>query len=83
MYGMYLEYDKPGFTEIKSQMESLNATKSNNSQIYLIRTNNQWFVFLVRFVLGMLEHIFGPHSFRQTIQYFMSSKYVHALNIIL
>jgi len=36
MYGMYLEYDKPGFTEIKSQMEALNATKSNNSQIYLI-----------------------------------------------
>lgn len=28
MYGMYLEYDKPGFTEIKSQMEALNATKS-------------------------------------------------------
>lgn len=35
---------------------------------------------LVRFVLGMLEHIFGPHSFRQTIQYFMSSKYVYNLN---
>lgn len=59
MYGMYLEYDKPGFTEIKSQMEALNATK-------------------IRFVLGMLEHIFGPHSFRQTIQYFMSSKEYHA-----
>lgn len=28
MYGMYLEYDKPGFAEIKSQMEALNATKS-------------------------------------------------------
>lgn len=29
MYGMYIEYDKPGFTEIKSQVENLNATKSN------------------------------------------------------
>ena len=28
------------FLEIKSQMESLNATKSNNFQIYLISTNN-------------------------------------------
>jgi hypothetical protein len=48
--------------------------------IQLIGTNNQPFMFLVRFVLGMLEHIFGPHSFRQTIQYFMSSKYVYNSN---
>lgn len=33
MYGMYLEYDKPGFTEIKSQKEALNATKSTLFEI--------------------------------------------------
>lgn len=36
MNGMYLEYDKPGFTEIKSQMESLNATKSKRFLIILL-----------------------------------------------
>lgn len=47
------------------------------SNFMLISTNHLLLMFIVvRFVLGMLEHIFGPHSFRQTIQYFMSSKYV-------
>ncbi|XP_050542460.1 endoplasmic reticulum aminopeptidase 2-like [Daktulosphaira vitifoliae] len=31
----------------------------------------------IQFVLEMLEHVFGPQSFKQSIQYFMSSKEYH------